>query len=263
MWKTRSLSSILIPILLFLSHKWCLSVFGFHHPRLHRPNTQNQVGDQRTHKRKLQTLTRYHQRTGIRKEDVGLFFHPSLVVMGGSSSSHNENDETGNDGNSYSSCKIGPITESSFPGAGLPRPELTPEEIPPLLMQALELNDFPEVDSGLTSVWDFAGDTTRHIFQQNRTEFIESAHDTASEMPTSFYGVAMKGQSWSMETELNRIGGEQGWIATQVMKTISSDGRLRRWQWELRKQKRPPHLNCWYVESIGSSDRKGQFEADS
>ena len=72
---------------------------------------------------------------------------------------------------------------------------------------------------------------------------------------------AMYGQSWDLETELNRVGGENGWIATQVMKTVSSDGSLRRWQWELRKNKRPPCLGCWKIESIGSSDRNGDFEA--
>lgn len=151
---------------------------------------------------------------------------------------------------------------SSFQGAGIPRPELPPGEIPSLLMDALLLNDFPQVDAGLTSMWAFAGETTRHIFQQNMTEFIESAHETADLLPTSFYGAAMYGKSWVMETKVNRVGGKEGWIATQVMKTISSDGRLRRWQWELRKNRRPPCLGCWFVESIGSSDRKGQFEAE-
>ena len=150
----------------------------------------------------------------------------------------------------------------SFEGAGKPRPELPPEDVPILLMKSLELNDFPHVDAGLESMWAFAGDTTRHIFKQNRTDFIESAHETADRFPTSFYGAAMHGKSWSMETSLNRVGGEDGWIATQVMKTITSDGRLRRWQWELRKNRRPPNLGCWYVESIGSSDRKGQFEPE-
>jgi hypothetical protein len=45
------------------------------------------------------------------------------------------------------------------------------------------------------------------------------------------------------------------------MKTISSDGRLRRWQWELRKNKRPPCLGCWKVENVASSDKNGDFEA--
>eukprot|EP00985_Skeletonema_marinoi_P002588 scaffold1064_cov209-Skeletonema_marinoi.AAC.13 len=57
------------------------------------------------------------------------------------------------------------------------------------------------------------------------------------------------------------LDGESGWIATQVIKTVSSEGRLRRWQWELRKNKRPPCLGCWKIESIGSSDRNGDFEA--
>jgi len=156
----------------------------------------------------------------------------------------------------------GKIPIVAFGGAGLPRPDLPPEDIPLLLMQSLELNDFPHVDAGLESMWAFAGDTTRHIFQQNMTDFIESAHETADRFPTSFYGAAMHGKSWDMETSLNRVGGDDGWIATQVMKTISSDGRLRRWQWELRKNRRPPDLDSWFVESIGSSDRKGQFEPE-
>jgi hypothetical protein len=155
------------------------------------------------------------------------------------------------------------VTRSQWDGAGSPRPELEPEAIPALLMDALRMNDLPKKNAGLRSVWEFAGDTTRHIFQHNLTDFIESAHETADTMATSFYGVAMSGKEWSMETSLNRVGGEDGWIATQVMKTISWDGRIRRWQWELRKHKRPPNLGAWYVESIGSSDRKGNFEADN
>ena len=147
-------------------------------------------------------------------------------------------------------------------GAGKPREDLPPGEIPSLLMDALRMNDLPYKDAGLEAVWDFAGDTTRHIFQHNRTEFIESAHETADTMATSFYGVAMKGKDWAMETQLNRVGGEHGWIATLVMRTQTWDGRIRRWQWELRKNRRPPNLNAWYVESIGSSDRKGNFEPE-
>lgn len=150
----------------------------------------------------------------------------------------------------------------AFQGAGLPRLDLRPEDVPSLLMEALALNDFPSVDSGIKSVWAFAGDTTRHIFSQNQTEFIESVHETANTLPTSFYGAAMYGKNWTMESPINRVGGDDGWIATQLMKTYSSDGRMRRWQWELRRNKRPPNLDCWFVESIGSSDRKGKFEVE-
>jgi len=49
--------------------------------------------------------------------------------------------------------------------------------------------------------------------------FIVSAHETADNFPTSFYGIAFHGQSWEMETPLNRVGGDKKsvWIATQVM----------------------------------------------
>lgn len=151
------------------------------------------------------------------------------------------------------------MTSGVWTGAGVPREELKPGDVPTLLMTALESNDFPEADAGLVSMWHFAGGNTKHVFQQNMTEFIESAHETADTLPTSFYGAAMNGLSWEMETDINVLGTD-GWIATQVMKTKTYDGRVRRWQWELHRNRRPPCLGCWMVDSIGSSDRKGNFE---
>ena len=58
-------------------------------------------------------------------------------------------------------------------------------------MNALRQNDFPEIDSGLTSMWAFAGDTTRFVYKNNMTEFVEDAHETARTLSTSFYGAAM------------------------------------------------------------------------
>ena len=88
-------------------------------------------------------------------------------------------------------------------------------------MEALKYNDFPTADASLRSVWAYARDTTRHIFPNNHTDFIfiVSAHETADNFPTSFYGIAFHGQSWEMETPLNRVGGDKKsvWIATQVM----------------------------------------------
>ena len=149
-----------------------------------------------------------------------------------------------------------------FSGAGKPRPSLPPEDVPGLLMEALAKNDFPDVDAGLRAMWAFASDATRFIYQNNMTEFIEDAHETANTLPTSFYGAAMHGRKWEMEGTLNMVGGpsDSCWIATQVMQTVSSDGRFRRWQWELRRHRRPPNLGAWYVESIGCSDRRGNFD---
>lgn len=154
------------------------------------------------------------------------------------------------------------VTITPWNGAGVPRHDLPPAELPSLLMLALRQNDLPVKDAGLVSMWEFAGDTTRFVFQNNKTEFIESAHETAAKWPTSFYGAAMNGKSWVMDSPLNLVGGKDGWIATQVMRTVCSDGRVRRWQWEIRKHRRPPNQGTWYVESIGSSDRLGNFEAE-
>lgn len=155
------------------------------------------------------------------------------------------------------------LSAAAFSGAGMPRPDLQPQELPELLMTALKQNDIPKANAGLESMWAFAGDTTRFIYQNNMTEFIEDAHKTASSLPTSFYGTAMNGKAYVMEGDMSMCGGnEDPWIATQVMRTISCDGRMRRWQWELRKHRRPPNLGSWFVESIGSSDRRGNFDVE-
>lgn len=151
-----------------------------------------------------------------------------------------------------------------------PDPDLPPDEIPTRLMMALspERVHAPHRNAGLETMWEFAGGNTRYVFDHNRTDFVESALETAAEFPTSFYGAALRGRGWTMEGGLNRVGGghtnndDDCWIATQVMRTVSEDGRVRRWQWELRKNRRPPDMGCWLVDSIGSSDRKGNFEAD-
>lgn len=93
-------------------------------------------------------------------------------------------------------------------------------------------------------------------------KFIQAAHQDAEQCPASFYGMALNGLSWELETEMNRIGGEAGYLATQVVKTISADGRMRRFQFMLRRNRRPPDLNCWFVESVGASDRTGNFNVD-
>ena len=139
-----------------------------------------------------------------------------------------------------------------------PCPDLKPQELPTMLMESLKRNDFPEVDSGLHLMWAFASDTTRFLYKGNITEYIEDAHETADTLPTSFYGVAMHGQGWEFEGDMT-LTGQGGWIGTQVMKSWSSDGRLRRWQWELRRHRQS---RCWFVESIGSSDRHGNFDIE-
>lgn len=103
-----------------------------------------------------------------------------------------------------------------YSSAGFPHPGLQARSLPPLLMHALSRNDFPDVDAGLHSVWQFATPMLRFVFQGDEEDFIRKAHETARELPTSFYGSAMAGGSWEMEGEMRRVGGEDGWIAVQV-----------------------------------------------
>jgi hypothetical protein len=50
-----------------------------------------------------------------------------------------------------------------------PSPSIKPEEIIPLIMNALKNNDIPEKDAGIKLVWEFATDTTQYVFRNNRT----------------------------------------------------------------------------------------------
>ena len=54
-----------------------------------------------------------------------------------------------------------------FRGAGVPRASLKPEEIAPLLMTALQQNDFPEENSGVTAMWEFSTDVNKFIFKND------------------------------------------------------------------------------------------------
>lgn len=153
-------------------------------------------------------------------------------------------------------------------GGGAP---LTPDNIPERVMLRLARNDLPDMDAGLRFVWGLTGETTRFIFKSNETDFVDTAHETAVQFPTSFYGAAMHGRGYALEGDPVYVGvsdqadltqREAAWIATQLVKTTSSDGRVRRWQWELRKHRRPPQRGEWYIESIGSSDKDGDFEPE-
>jgi len=39
-------------------------------------------------------------------------------------------------------------------------------------------------------------------------EFIRRAHQDAMARSASFYGMALEGKSWEIETSLNRVGGD-------------------------------------------------------
>jgi hypothetical protein len=58
---------------------------------------------------------------------------------------------------------------SGYKGAGVPRLSLAPEDIVPVIMKALQNNDFPETNAGLVSMWEFTTDTTKFIFHNNVT----------------------------------------------------------------------------------------------
>jgi hypothetical protein len=105
---------------------------------------------------------------------------------------------------------------AAYRSAGSPHPSLPTRSLPPLLMHALSRNDLLRQDAGVRSIWRFATPTLRFVFRGDEEEFVQKAHETARQLPTSFYGSAMFGLGWEMEGEMRRVGGEDGWIAVQV-----------------------------------------------
>jgi hypothetical protein len=74
-------------------------------------------------------------------------------------------------------------------------------------MNALRQNDFPEVDAGLHSMCGPLAVIQHDTFlETTKQTFVSSAHDTADNFSTSFYGAAPYGKSWHMETPFELCG---------------------------------------------------------
>lgn len=143
-----------------------------------------------------------------------------------------------------------------------PSTKFHPNDIPRLLMQALEQNDYPYENRGLELLWNFSAEGI-HSLYDDLEEFIMKSHALAKAAPASFYGMALKGSDCSfIYHPLNRVGGENGWIATQIMTGTCPDGRSRNFQIRLIKQRRPPNLNCWVIEGLTGSDHDGTFRLE-
>lgn len=145
----------------------------------------------------------------------------------------------------------------------LPAATDEPQAIIEGVLAALGHKGDKSVDRALRHIWDhLAGDNFKFVYRDSDVEeFIADARTTAEEFSTSFYGNAINGKRWQIIRDFQTTGAD-GWIGTAVVETISSDDRLRRWIWELRKHKRPPKMGSWFIENIGSSDADGTFDSD-
>ena len=139
-----------------------------------------------------------------------------------------------------------------------PDAELQPEDIGPLLMKALREDE----STGLSSIWNFSAASERGLYEYDEEKFRAYAQYIAVKAPASFYGMARSGNRYEF-APLKRVGGENGWIASHIMTAVSEDGRTRRYQWMLMKNRRPPQLGCWLIEAIGASDQNGNFSVDN
>ena len=147
----------------------------------------------------------------------------------------------------------------------LPSPDLCPSEIPRLLMRSLQRNDSPSLNYGLTKLWNFSGEGIHKLYNDNLEDFITQSKALSEVAPSSFYGMALNGLGCTfLYHPLNRIGGSPNgsWIATQIMTGTNEQGFTRNFQWRLIKQRRPPDLNCWFVEGLTVSDQDGHFDIE-
>mmetsp|Transcript_8855 Transcript_8855/g.13035 ORF Transcript_8855/g.13035 Transcript_8855/m.13035 type:complete len:227 (-) Transcript_8855:418-1098(-) len=151
--------------------------------------------------------------------------------------------------------------EDAFEDAIIPRPELGPHEIPSLLMKAMEMFNFPHNDAGFISLWEFHTSGMHRTFDNDIYKFMSHSKSVADHAPCSFYGMAPVAARLEF-SPVNHVGGENGWVATQMMTATLNDGRARKFRWVMKKRRGPPNQNFWYVDSIDSSDENGMFHIE-
>ena len=132
------------------------------------------------------------------------------------------------------------------------------EEVVGNVLQALQRNDFPEVNSGLLAFWSWTHELYRGRpvnGHGNFSIFAERAHN-------SELGPLMNCESWTLEP-LNVVGtGEK--YATQVARVRPRDDAKgtqgRRFLFQLRRELRPPYNGAWSVWGVIISESDGSIQ---
>lgn len=121
--------------------------------------------------------------------------------------------------------------------ARFPHPDLTPEEVIRIVMDALQHNDTPYQDAGIERAINFAS-TEFRPFPGPSEAFFEMVKHSA-------YSPLINCQS--VEFDALRIAGNQ---AEQRITVTAGDGEEVMFVWILQKQTAPPHAGCWLTAGV-------------
>ena len=131
------------------------------------------------------------------------------------------------------------------------------EEVVGNVLQALQRNDFPEVNSGLLAFWSWTHELYRGRpvnGHGNFSIFAERAHN-------SELGPLMNCEGWTLEP-LNVVGAGEKY-ATQVARVRprgDAKGIGRRFLFQLRRELRPPYNGAWSMWGVIISESDGSIQ---
>ena len=139
-----------------------------------------------------------------------------------------------------------------FPTIPQPHPDISEEDLVPMLLDCLKNNDKPFIDAGLRTTFAFCTNMITKALSSEE-EFVRNSH-------ASVFGATLNCVDYEME-ELNVVPsrGTTPARASQTCSVVSVDGRRRRFLWLLVQERRPPLQGCWLVDGCIGSDVDGKI----
>ena len=146
------------------------------------------------------------------------------------------------------------MIESELP---TPHPDIPPEEVVPLVMNALQHNDDPSPNAGLEINFNFSSDRCRATRGGDLKSFIQYAQNPTFQ---SMIGC----DKWTILStgpliEGTNTRGPMQTFLVQITPANKEDNayfkvdgvvKKRTFLWTLQRERRPPRANCWLIHEV-------------
>ncbi|KAJ8903926.1 hypothetical protein NDN08_000457 [Rhodosorus marinus] len=133
-----------------------------------------------------------------------------------------------------------------------PREGLSVEDTIRIQLMALQRNDFPEIDAGIATAFEFAA-------PMNRMSVGGSANDFAKFVKSSIYAMLVDCKEWQLSSVTITSGGRR---ASAVSLITDFTGNERKFLWNLGIKKvwdNGQYQECWLVDACIAFDYKGRL----
>jgi len=133
-----------------------------------------------------------------------------------------------------------------------PREGLSVEDTIRIQLMALQRNDFPEIDAGIATAFNFAA-------PMNRMSVGGSANDFAKFVRSSIYAMLVDCKEWQLSSVTMTSGGRR---ASAVSLITDLTGNERKFLWNLSIKKvweNGQYQECWLVDACIAFDYKGRL----